>query len=171
MSRKSSTLSDLQKAFNKYSKFGKTQAQLTDHNGLRIGSASIQKMMKDCSIVDTNYTSQLLDNDIARVLGKLTIDSNGKNLVHYPKGTYVYNLNRKAKKTLPSMILIVFICRKTFEIKGFNVLLDRIAESKGVAYDDILTKINANERPSLNHATEITNKGITDRMTNTKYYT
>ena len=38
--------SGLQKASGKYSKFGKTQAQLSDHNGLRIGSAGIQKMMK-----------------------------------------------------------------------------------------------------------------------------
>ena len=29
-------------------------------------------MMKDCSLIDSKYTSQLLDNDIARVLGKLT---------------------------------------------------------------------------------------------------
>jgi hypothetical protein len=87
MSEKSSVSSGLQKAFDKYSKFGKTQAQLSDHNGLRIGSAGIQKMMKDCSLIDTKYTSQLLDNDIARVLGKLTINSNEMNSVHYPKGT------------------------------------------------------------------------------------
>ncbi len=86
MSTKSSVSSGLQKAFDKYSKFGKTQAQLADHNGLRIGSAGIQKMMKDCSLIDTKYTSQLLDNDIARVLGKLTINSNA---IGYPKGTYV----------------------------------------------------------------------------------
>ncbi len=87
MSEKSSVSSGLQKAFDKYSKFGKTQAQLSDHNGLRIGSAGIQKMMKDCSLIDTKYTSQLLDNDIARVLGKLTINFNGSDSIHYPKGT------------------------------------------------------------------------------------
>jgi hypothetical protein len=84
MSTKSS---GLQKAFDKYSKFGKTQAQLADQNGVRIGSAGIQKMMKDCSLIDAKYTSQLLDNDIARVLGKLTINSNEIGTVHYPKGT------------------------------------------------------------------------------------
>jgi len=87
MSAKSSTSSGLQKAFDKYSKFGKTQAQLSDHNGLRIGSAGIQKMMKDCSLIDAKYTSQLLDNDIARILGKLTINSNEIGSIHYPKGT------------------------------------------------------------------------------------
>jgi hypothetical protein len=80
-------MSGLQKAFDKYSKFGKTQAQLNDHHSLRIGSAGIQKMMKDCSLIDTKYTSQLLDNDIARVLGKLTTGSNETGAVHYPKGT------------------------------------------------------------------------------------
>ena len=28
-------------------------------------------MMKDCSLIDTKYTSQLLDNDIARDSGKI----------------------------------------------------------------------------------------------------
>ncbi|CAF0828957.1 unnamed protein product [Rotaria sp. Silwood1] len=147
MSEKAPISSGLQKAFDKYSKFGKTQAQLTDRHGLRIGSAGIQKMMKDCSLIDTKYTSQLLDNDIARVLGKLTIGSNETKSMHYPKGT------------------------KTFEIKGFKALIDRIAESKGVTHDEILAKINANEGPSLNHVTETTNKEITDRMTDTTHYT
>ncbi|CAF3604656.1 unnamed protein product [Rotaria socialis] len=147
MPTKTSVSSGLQKAFSKYSKFGKTQAQLSDHSVLRIGSAAIQKMMKDCSLIDTKYTSQLLDNDIARVLGKLTIGSNEAKAVHYPKGT------------------------KTFEIKGFKALIDCIAESKGVSHDEILTKINANEGPSLNHVTETTNRQITDRMTDTTHYT
>lgn len=89
MSTKPTVSSGLQKAFDKYSKFGKTQAQLNDHHGLRIGSAGIQKMMKDCSLIDGKYTSQLLDNDIARVLGKLALGSNGTKSVQYPKGTYV----------------------------------------------------------------------------------
>ncbi|CAF0948058.1 unnamed protein product [Adineta ricciae] len=139
--------SGLQKAFDRYSKFGKTQAQLADQHGLRIGSAGIQKMMKDCSLIDSKYTSQLLDNDIARVLGKLTIKSNEPSTICYPKGM------------------------KTFEIKGFKVLIDRIAESKGVGHDAILARINANEGPSLNHVTEVTNKDITHRMTDTTQYT
>ena len=89
MSTKSTVSSGLRKAFDKYSKFGKTQAQLADQNELRIGSARIQKMMKDCALIDTKYTSQLLDNDIARVLGKLTTGSSEAGAVHYPKGTYV----------------------------------------------------------------------------------
>lgn len=87
MSSKSSASSGLRQAFDKYSKFGKTQAQLADHNELRIGSAGIQKMMKDCSLIDSKYTSQLLDNDIARVLGKLTTATPGSGTLHYPKGT------------------------------------------------------------------------------------
>ena len=87
MSGKVNVSSGLRKAFDKYSKFGKTQAQLADHNELRIGSAGIQKMMKDCSLIDGKYTSQLLDNDIARVLGKLTNGSTEPGAVHYPKGT------------------------------------------------------------------------------------
>jgi hypothetical protein len=87
MSGKSSISAGLRKAFDKYSKFGKSQAQLADHTELRIGSAGIQKMMKDCALIDTKYTSQLLDNDIARVLGKLTTSTNETGAVHYPKGT------------------------------------------------------------------------------------
>lgn len=89
MSAKSSVSSGLRQAFDKYSKFGKTHAQLADHNELRISSAQIQKMMKDCSLINSKYTSQLLDNDIARVLGKLTTGTAEPGSVHYPKGTYV----------------------------------------------------------------------------------
>jgi len=62
---------DLKDVFDKYSKFGKTEAQLREKD-IRIESKNIQKMMKDTGVVDSKYTSQLLDNDIARVLGKLT---------------------------------------------------------------------------------------------------
>lgn len=61
--------------------------------------------------------------------------------------------------------------RKTFEIKGFKLLIDRIAESKGVSHDDILGKINENEGPSLTNVTEVANKEITGRMTDTSQYT
>jgi hypothetical protein len=61
--------------------------------------------------------------------------------------------------------------RKTFEIKGFKLLIDRIAESKGVSHDEVLAKINQNEGPSLTNVTETTNKGITERMTDTSQYT
>jgi hypothetical protein len=62
---------DLKDAFDKYSRFGKTEAQLREKD-IRIESKNIQKMMKDAGVIDSKYTSQLLDNDIARVLGKLT---------------------------------------------------------------------------------------------------
>jgi hypothetical protein len=87
MSSKSSSSSNLRQAFEKYCKFGKTQAQLVDHHELRIGSAGIQKMIKDCSLLDAKYTSQLLDNDIARVLGKLTTNTGTTGSLHYAKGT------------------------------------------------------------------------------------
>ena len=61
--------------------------------------------------------------------------------------------------------------RKTFEIKGFKLLIDRIAESKGVSPDEILAKINENEGPSLTNVTETANKDITDRMTDASQYT
>ena len=63
------------------------------------------------------------------------------------------------------------LSRKTFEIRGFKALIDRIAESKGVGHEDILVKLNANEGPSLNHVTEVANKEITGRMTDTAHYT
>jgi hypothetical protein len=63
--------SGLKDAFDKYSRFGKTEAQLKEKD-IRIDSKNIQKMMKDAGVIDNKYTTQLLDNDIARVLGKLT---------------------------------------------------------------------------------------------------
>ena len=66
--------------------------------------------------------------------------------------------------------MFLFI-RKTFEINGFKALIDRIAESKSISQADILSKLNTNEGPSLNHVTETINKPITNRMTNTIYYT
>ena len=61
---------NLKDIFDKYSKFGKTEAQLKEKD-LRIESKNIQKMMKDSGVIDGKYSTQLLDNDIARVLGKL----------------------------------------------------------------------------------------------------
>ena len=69
------------------------------------------------------------------------------------------------------LLIFGFLFRKTFEIKGFKLLIDRLAESKNLTHDDVLAKINANEGPSLSHVTETTNKGITDRMTDTSQYT
>ncbi|CAF0776934.1 unnamed protein product [Didymodactylos carnosus] len=136
-------INDLQKAFDKYSKFGRTHVQLHDTDELRIGSFNIQKMMKDTGIVDSEYTTQLLDNDIARVLGKLTTHGDEK----YPTGI------------------------KTFEINGFKDLIDQIAASKNVSHDEILSKVNSTEGPSLTHVTETANKNLTDRMTDTHHYT
>jgi hypothetical protein len=68
-------------------------------------------------------------------------------------------------------LTLSYLRRKTFEIKGFKALIDRIAESKHVTHDDIIAKINANEGPSLNHVTEVAKKEITDRMTDTTHYT
>jgi len=68
-------------------------------------------------------------------------------------------------------ILFYLYFSKTFEIKGFKLLIDRIAESKGVSHDEILAKINANEGPSLTNVTEVANKDITGRMTDTSQYT
>ena len=107
----------------------------------------------------------MLDTDIARVLKKLTINCKDTKSIHYPK-------ERKQTKLffLPRPF-IVFFCRKTFEIKGFKALINRIVESKGVSHNDILTRIHSNECPRLNHVTETTNKEITGRMTDTTHYT
>lgn len=61
----------LKEVFDKYSRFGKTESQLKEKD-IRIESKNVQKLMKDTGVVDSKYTTQLLDNDIARVLGKLT---------------------------------------------------------------------------------------------------
>ena len=52
-------------AFDKYAKFGKTEAQLKEaKGGLRIEQKNIQKMMKETGVIDGKYASQLLDNDM-----------------------------------------------------------------------------------------------------------
>lgn len=130
----------LKQAFDTFARFGKTEAQLKEKD-LRIESKNIQKMMKEAGVVDSKYSTQLLDNDIARVLGKLT--SGGT----YPKGI------------------------KTFEINGFKQLLDQIAESKKTTTDQIIAQINATGGPSTAGTTGVANKGITDRMTDTSQYT
>jgi hypothetical protein len=63
--------SGLKAAFDKYSRFGKTESQLKEKE-IRIDSKNIQKMCKDTGVCGSDYSTQLLDNDIARVLGKLT---------------------------------------------------------------------------------------------------
>ena len=62
---------NLKQIFDEYSRFGKTESQLKEKD-IRIDSKNLQKMMKDSGIIDSKYTTQLLDNDISRVLGKLT---------------------------------------------------------------------------------------------------
>ncbi|CAF0748326.1 unnamed protein product [Rotaria sordida] len=130
----------LKEAFDKYSKFGKTEAQLKEKD-IRIDSKNIQKMMKDAGIVDSKYATQLLDNDIARVLGKLTTS-----------GTYTKGI-------------------KTFEFQGFKQLIDQIAESKKTSTDQLVSQISSISGPSLANVTGTANKNITERMTDTSHYT
>lgn len=61
---------DLRTVYDKYSRFGKTEAQLKEKE-VRIDTRNLQKMMKDTGIINAKYTTQLLDNDIMRVLGRL----------------------------------------------------------------------------------------------------
>ncbi len=84
---------------------------------------------------------------------------------------FIIQKERKKNQIFYWETVFFFLVRKTFEIKGFKSLIDRIAESKGVNHEEILAKINANEGPSLNRVTETTNKQITDRMTDTTHYT
>jgi hypothetical protein len=82
--------SNIKDVFDKYSRFGKTETQLKEKN-LRLESKNIQKMMKDAGVIDTRYTSQLLDNDIARILGKLALAN------VYVKGALVFECDRYSK--------------------------------------------------------------------------
>ncbi len=69
--------------FERYARFGKTEAQIKEmKSGLRIETKNIQKLCKECGVIDSKYSSQLLDNDIMRVIGRLTTE--GK----HPRGVY-----------------------------------------------------------------------------------
>lgn len=57
--------SNVNEVFEKYAKFGKTEAQIKEmKGGLRIETKNVQKLMKESGVCDSKYTSQLLDNDI-----------------------------------------------------------------------------------------------------------
>jgi hypothetical protein len=61
--------------FEQYAKFGKSEAQVKEtKSNLRIETKNMQKLCKDCGILDSKYTSQFLDNDIMRVIGRLTTE-------------------------------------------------------------------------------------------------
>jgi hypothetical protein len=61
--------------FDKYARFGKSEAQIKEmKTGLRIESKNVQKLCKECGVIDAKYPSQLLDNDIMRVIGRLTTE-------------------------------------------------------------------------------------------------
>jgi hypothetical protein len=61
-----SSESDAKGVFDKYAKFGKTEAQIKEmKGGVRIETRNVQKLMKECGVVDAKYTTQLLDNDIS----------------------------------------------------------------------------------------------------------
>lgn len=56
----------MSEAFEKYAKFGKTEKQVAEMKGnLRIETRNIQKMMKETGVLDSKYSSNLLDNDIS----------------------------------------------------------------------------------------------------------
>ncbi|CAF0835781.1 unnamed protein product [Brachionus calyciflorus] len=130
--------------FEKYAKFGKTEAQIKEmKGGLRIETRNVQKLMKESGVIDSKYTTQLLDNDIMRVIGKLTTSSPAK----YPKGT------------------------KTLEKDGFEALLHQIAESKKSNYDAVLAKLNSVSGPSTAGTTGVANADNVSRMTDASKYT
>ena len=55
-------------AFEKFAKFGKTEAQIKEmKGGLRIETRNVQKLMKESGVIDKAYTTQLLDNDISKL--------------------------------------------------------------------------------------------------------
>jgi len=112
---------DVNAVFEKFAKFGKTEAQVKEmKGGLRIETRNVQKLMKESGVIDAKYTTQLLDNDIMRVIGKLT----QANAAKYPKGT------------------------KTLEKEGFMALITQIAESKKKDVSEIIAKVNSVSGPS-----------------------
>lgn len=57
---------DVNDIFDKYARFGKTEAQIKDSKGhLRIETKNVQKLCKESGVLDSKYPSQLLDNDIS----------------------------------------------------------------------------------------------------------
>merc|ERR1739836_103469 len=100
-------------------------------------------MMKECGVLDSKYSSNLLDNDIMRIIGQLAKSSPGD----YPKGV------------------------KTLEIKGFKALVAQIAESKKTDAGSVEAKIAGAGGPSTAGTTGVANKGNVDRMTDTSNYT
>ncbi|CAF1351588.1 unnamed protein product [Rotaria magnacalcarata] len=132
--------SGLKQAFDQFARFGKSESQLKEKD-IRIESKNVQKLMKEAGVVDGKYTSQLLDNDMARVLGKLT-----------SSGTYTKGI-------------------KTFEFQGFKQLIDQIAESKKTSADQILSLISSVSGPSTSNTTGVANANTTARMTDTSHYT
>ena len=132
--------SGLKQAFDQFARFGKSETQLKEKD-VRIESKNVQKLMKEAGIVDAKYTSQLLDNDMARVLGKLT-----------SSGTYTKGI-------------------KTFEFQGFKQLVDQIAESKKTSADQIVALLNSVGGPSTTNTTTTANASTTARMTDTSHYT
>lgn len=136
--------SDVKNVFETYAKFGKTEAQIKEmKGGLRIETRNIQKLMKETGIIDSKYTTQLLDNDISRVIGKLVTSNPTK----YPKGS------------------------KTLELEGFNALLQQIADSKKQSYEDIVARASATSGPSTAGTTGVANKDNVSRMTDASKYT
>lgn len=133
---------NVDKAFEQYAKFGKTEAQVKEmKGGLRIETRNIQKLMKESGIIDAKYTTQLLDTDISRVIGKLT----QSNAAQYPKGTLVVsNQNLINFKVLN----LNTQNRKTLERAGFVALLNQIAESKKQDAQAIFDKVNSVSGPS-----------------------
>ena len=54
--------------YEMYAKFGKTESQVKEmKGGLRIESRNVQKLMKESKVLDTKYSSNLLDNDISKI--------------------------------------------------------------------------------------------------------
>lgn len=131
---------NLKSVFDGFARLGKTESQLKEKD-IRIDSKNLQKMMKDAGVIDAKYTTQLFDNDIARVLGKLTSG-----------GTYAKGI-------------------KTLEFQGFKQLIEQVAASKNTTGDQIAAKVVGAGGPQLVGVTTATNKNITDRMTDTSQYT
>lgn len=134
----------VKETFEKFARFGKTDKQVSEMKGpLRIETKNVQKLMKECGVVDGKYSTQLLDNDIMRVIGKLCQSNADK----YPKGV------------------------KTLEIEGFDALIKQIAESKKCDVGSVISKVTGAGGPSTAGTTGVANASNVNRMTDTSMYT
>jgi hypothetical protein len=78
--------------FEKYAKFGKTEAQIKEmKGGLRIEQRNVQKLFKESGVLNAKYTAQLLDNDMGILINYSLILSSFYSTLNTLKQEYLVN--------------------------------------------------------------------------------